>query len=297
MTTLPRPTKCHHIQLCSEPVFVIGSFRSGTSVLANALGQHSAFWYSSSEANFVCAMFSRLDLGDLYNRADYWFQRQEITREAFSAYVGSGINALFTVRSEGKRWIEKTPRNSLIAHVLAEVFPGAAFVHILRDGRYAVHSMNHFFNAIDEQTQTKWRAMGYAPAWGIDFRTACRTWRDHVRAAMEFQRERPERCLTVRYEELVSNPEPGFRVLTRFLGEPYEHAPANFLRSNRIQSSFPDTSEDPSPRGRSDPWEEWTPEQRRIFLEEDGPAMLEYGLISRDEMERLEHDASDRDLP
>src|SRR2546428_139660 len=104
LSTSPSQIDFSQVQVCRNPVFVIGSFRSGTSALASSLGQHSAFWYSS-ETNFVCALFSRLDLDDVYRRGDYWLHKQGVTREEFFEYVGLGINALFTSRSMGKRWI------------------------------------------------------------------------------------------------------------------------------------------------------------------------------------------------
>jgi hypothetical protein len=269
--------------ICPDPIFVIGSFRSGTSVLADSLGQHSELWYSSAETNFVCNLFTQLDLEEAYERGSYWLRQRGITPEAFAAYVGLGINALFTRESGGKRWIEKTPRNALVADVLADAFPGASFVHILRDGRTAVHSMINFMDAIAEETKAQWRARNWVPEWSQDFRTACKTWREHVTKAMEFQRNRPERCLTVRYQELVADPERIFGAIFQFLDVAPEIAPLDFFRSNRVQSSFPHS------RGsRADPWEEWSAEQRRTFLQEASETMLRCGLISEEELRNLE---------
>ena len=45
-----------HVQICSDPVFVIGSPRSGTSVTAWALHQHPELW-TSHETEFLRELF------------------------------------------------------------------------------------------------------------------------------------------------------------------------------------------------------------------------------------------------
>ena len=136
----------------------------------------------------------------------------------------------------------------------------------------------------------RWRAMGYAPPWSTDFATACRSWSDHVRSAMDFEARRPDRCMTIRYEELVADPEGGLRDIYRFLGVFFEEAPISFIRSRRIQSSY--WRQSPGKFiPRPDPWQEWTEEQRHIFLEEAGATMLRYSLVTDSELQQLEADA------
>ena len=80
------------------------------------------------------------------------FGVEDVSREEFLASVGMGINALITSRSGGRRWIDHTPLYTLIVDTLAEVFPGASFIHILRDGREVVHSMLDFADSIATPT-------------------------------------------------------------------------------------------------------------------------------------------------
>ncbi len=46
------------IQICRRPVFIIGSPRSGTSVLAWALAQHKDFW-TAGETDFLFHLFGQ----------------------------------------------------------------------------------------------------------------------------------------------------------------------------------------------------------------------------------------------
>jgi hypothetical protein len=129
------------------------------------------------------------------------------------------------------------------------------------------------------------RSAGRVPPWASDFRDACRSWARFTRIASEFCRRHPERALTVTNEHLIGDPDGAMREVLEFLGVREEPAPARFLRTNRINSSF-------APSGRpadatlavTEPWREWLPEQRNIFFEEAGDVMMACGLATEAEL-------------
>src|SRR4026208_856540 len=105
---------CVPPRICPNPVFIIGSPRSGTSILAWSLAQHSQLW-TSGEMHILFTMFGsqtftqRLQQEQAFPRG--WFQKEAVGKSEFLGFLGLGLNALFTSRSEGKRWIEQTPVN------------------------------------------------------------------------------------------------------------------------------------------------------------------------------------------
>jgi hypothetical protein len=255
------------LEICEEPVFVIGSPRSGTSILAWSLAAHGDFW-ASPETDFLYWLFGR---GRLKNTVDKvatrrdggWLDRLGLEREELAEAFGLGVNALISAQSGGRRWVDQSPLYVLAAPELAELFPGARFLHIVRDGRYVVHSMLH---------------SGFGARWATDFTTACRTWARSVKKGSRFQAAQPERCLAVSYEQLVADPVPGFERIHDFLHAPRRPASAELLSTTRLNSSFQTPGEPGSYVPPGDPWQSWSPEQRRIFEQEAGEQMAAHGM-------------------
>jgi hypothetical protein len=273
------------VRLCEHPVFIIGSPRSGTTALAWSLARHPAFW-ACGETQLLLDLFGDGRLEVNYERRSApdgsWLHEAQVRREMFLAFVGAGVNGLFTNRSRGLRWIDKTPGYTLMVDTVADLFPGALFIHLLRDGRRVVHSMVNFAT---RESRARYREM--REPWMTDFRAACRAWRAHVEAALRFEAERPERCLMVVNEELLRDAGGGFERIFAFLGEPPDEAAAEEFGTRRTHSSF---VAEPGP-GRSNalevakllgppPWQEWTPSQRAIFVEEAGATMVECGFAT-----------------
>jgi hypothetical protein len=266
------------IDVCDNPVFVIGSPRSGTTVLAFALGEHPDLGTFAESQILVDLFFRNKVLDKNYEReADSWLRKQGIPREEFLADVGLGINRLFTRAAGGKRWVDHTPRHTLMLKWLPAMFPGARFLHILRDGRRVVHSMANFA-ALHSSREVPW--------WAEDFPKACRTWARFTSAALEFEAEHPERCLTVRNEDLVADPVGGFRRLLGFIAAPDDPAPAAFFAGNRINSSFAPSGQEKGAAAHTltDPWAVWDEERRRVFARVAGPTLVALGMARPDEL-------------
>jgi hypothetical protein len=270
------------MEICPDPVFVIGSPRSGTSVLAWSVVQHSSGFWASNESHILWTLFGRGHVErafDVASRAhtDGWLPKEGVEIKEFLEYLGLGLNALFTSRSQGKRWIDHTPTYTRMVDTIADMFPGASFIHILRDGREVVNSMTHFLDIPKDN-------LGQAPGW-VDFTEACKTWRRSTEVAMNFCTRNPARCLTVVHKELVNNPEDGFKKIHEFLNVPHEDGPVSYFQSERMNSSF--QSSKGVRRRASDPCAEWSPKEKMIFYWEAGPNLIEYGLATRDELDSL----------
>lgn len=160
---------------------------------------------------------------------------------------------------------------------LGEMFPGASFLHVLRDGQRVVHSMMHYLDHLGTESQKTYRGQHRPPAWYSDFRKACSTWAYYVNAVLDFDASHPSRLLRVEHERLVANPADGFQRIFRFLGVPEEETPINYFLSTRMNSSFPDRS---LVKNTSEIWSGWSSEQRDIFMEEADATLKRCGYPS-----------------
>ena len=263
----------------ARPIFVIGSPRSGTPALATGLARHPALW-TSHESYFLHDLFGSDRVAGShrrhYNRkAPSWLKTQEVSRPELLGYLGLGVNALYTSRSGGRRWIDQTPLYTLMAEELGELFPTAQLLHIVRDGRKVVESMSSFLNKFEGRPE----AVKYVPKWAYDFREACQTWTTWVDTAEAFRAAHPDRCLLVRNERLLAEPEVQCAEMFSFLEVDDDTAPAEYFRTTRTNSSFASKKHRGGAGGRGGGagWGSWTREQREVFLEEAGPTMVRLG--------------------
>lgn len=119
-------------------------------------------------------------------------------------------------RSQGKpRWGEKTPNNFFYVDLIAEMFPEARFLHIVRDPRAVVHSMNRFDRC------------------GDDTALNATTWREFMDSgARLLERCVPaDRRLTIHYEELTADPAGHVQTVCSFLGEPFVPSMLDFYKT------------------------------------------------------------------
>ncbi len=252
-------------------VFVIGCPRSGTSAISWAIAQHPDFW-TSHESDFLVYLLRnarlRIAYQTNYNREDGgWLQANAVSYPEFAASLGLGVDRLFLSRSGGRRWIDQTPGHTLIAHELAIMFPNARFVHIIRDGRAVVRSMLR---------------SEFPVSWASAFDEACLTWSHYVRVGAGFARSHADRCIEVRQEDLLRDPQGVMSRVFTFLGAHDWRPASEFLQQGRINSSFEPTTLRDSVAGVAESrcgqsQLVWTPEMSTRFAEIAGPMMRELG--------------------
>ena len=223
-----------------KPIFLVGSPRSGTSILTWCLGQHPNIFPVDESTGIgelalalaVCYQ-TKMGLGP-----DSLWSAMNMQREEFIATFGQAINELIQrhkVDLERKwwkqafapnvpphdfvaetasnftkaRWVDGTPAYSFHICGLRKLFPDALFVHIIRDVTSVVRSMLNFH-----------RLAGVSLV--ANEQEAYNLWFHSVSACLLAERAYgPQVVFRLTYSELVNQPEASLRGLLRFLGEPY----------------------------------------------------------------------------
>jgi hypothetical protein len=230
-----------------QPFFVLGSPRSGTTLLRALLCAHPDTFippengalramirvFGSTRAEpwptVVAAVLDRfaegyefqhwgLDLDELKRVAGDWpIENRSLAGLIRFVYMEYGARHSVHKRHWGDK---STPGEFRYLDKLALVFPGARYVHIVRDGRDCVASSIRagFFEG--------------------DYYQAAYAWRDNVRVCRRFGRGRSAHFLELRYEDLVTSPAREVARLCRFLG--IEPVDAMLEHHSLVQQTAPD---------------------------------------------------------
>lgn len=197
----------------AAPFFIVGVPRSGTTLLRQMLRGHprlavppeSHFVPSALRAGSGAAALE-LILND-FRFARWQVDADEVRRRAATSDMtpASVVRAAFETYAQAQgrpRWGDKTPAYVVHMPLLAQAFPGARFVHIIRDGR---------------EVAASWREAWWGPD---DVLMTAHQWRRMIRRAESEAGRLPEGSLIeVRYASLVAQPREELARIIEFLGE------------------------------------------------------------------------------
>lgn len=214
------------MKLSDRPIFVVGSPRSGTSLMVEMLDGHPNLfvphWETGLFIRFDEMLNGHLDHVLQFKQELFPFERAEIIQ-----WMRESVEALFSRFAEkcGKwRWVEKTPAHVFHMATMHETFPKAQFIHMIRDGRDVVRSL---------------QSMSWAPR---KIRWSIKNWMNSVDAGRKVGRTLPPgQYIEVTYEKMIADAGKTLEQLCAFLGETYSprmlafHLPEN----NSWSASFP----------------------------------------------------------
>jgi len=286
----------------NKPIFVVGSPRSGTSILTWCLGQHPNILVQE-ESSWIGLFAVNVAIGHEIGSARG--ERSQLStlgirRDDFMAHFGKSINDLIlshlrqveiTSRSaalrdssqvhEGfqiarsqsdpkSRWVDGTPEYSFYICGLRKLFPRAQFIHIVRDVESVVRSLLNF-----DRTGEGSLVANEQEAYNYWLRT--------VSSCLLAERAYGPRVVyRLQYSNLINNPESALRSVLKFLGERYVPACLEPLQERINSSNVPATFDASDPQ--TDP--AVVEKARRLSAElEKDSKHVEPSAIATDEME------------
>jgi LPS sulfotransferase NodH len=213
----PLPRDLHQIA-CSlepsvqEPIFVVGTPRSGTTFLGSCLEAipDISYHYEPVAAKIATRYIAEKrwsfdEARDWIDRLFRWLMRFDLASD--------------------RRFAEKMPRHAFILDFLYEVYPDATGIHLVRDGRdVAASYVEQPWLSTESLSESNWEPGGYRygpfPRFWVeperrtefastsDLHRCIWSWRRHVEAARGAGNDRDgDRYVEIRYETLVREPE------------------------------------------------------------------------------------------
>ncbi len=251
-----------------RPIFIVGSGRSGTTILYHMLCGHSQLsWFSNYNERWpgapLVSAFSRLyrfpalrswrgqgvpgpsEAYAVWDRArpvidspcDPPLTEAHVT-PAEKERVRAAVAAAQFYHNK-TRFVNKNTRHTRRMRYLHRIFPDALFIHVLRDPRAAVASLLKVdwwpelrVWSENQVTPVEWVRQGLDPAV-----LAARLWIAEVEGVLAAKEILPAaQYHEVRYEAFVQNPESVLQEVVKFCGLPWEERCARFMHSFKLES-------------------------------------------------------------
>ncbi len=247
-----------------NPIFIVGSFRSGTTILGEITRSDPRYLYLHEPFYFWSAVDRQLDIwGRRYPLVD---ARLHWGAEDYDPTHAKLIRRWFYRRlaaTRGQRLVEKSPVNAHRLGWLAKIFPKAKFVHIIRhprdaalsidikvakrDALYWAHSLGWGMRVLYAyEIPELWSKLDYISESADNYARGLFSWMCSIHDAQTTAPTLPDGSyMEVRYEDLIRNPEETITAMNTFTGEPVSEAMLTFAKENLHQKSVQKT--DPNP--------------------------------------------------
>lgn len=157
--------KIPQLRQVNKPVFILGTGRSGTTVLGIVLSIHravgflnepKALWHSAFENEDLIGSYSRSNAHYRLAECDVSEAQRKSMHRLFGAYLTASVSS---------RVVDKYPELIFRVPFVQSIFPDAKFLFLVRNGWDTCHSIQGWSNRLGEQIGDEVHDW-----WGVDRR-------------------------------------------------------------------------------------------------------------------------------
>jgi tetratricopeptide (TPR) repeat protein len=204
-----------------RPVFIVGMWRSGTTLAEQILTSHPAvfgagelpFWNSAS------AIYERSEFGEPSEFGE------DLRGMGLRKLAGDYLALLEGLSAGAARVIDKMSANFLHLGLIHATLPAARIIHMRR-------------NPIDTCLSVYFQDFASSHPYANDLEDLAHFYSEYVRVMAHWDQMLPEGAiLTVPYEKLVEDPEAGTRRMLDFIGLPWDPGCMDFHKTARRVST------------------------------------------------------------
>lgn len=193
------------------PVFILGMYRSGSTLVEQILAGHSRI-QPAGELDLVA---------ELARRIPRYPQSVASADEAtIAAWRQFYLNGIPSSAGQGPLVTDKRPDNFLHIELIKTLFPDAKIVHTRR-------------NRLDNLVSLHFLHLSADMAYALDLRDAAHWYAQHERLMAHWKSVYPDDIFELDYDELVRSPRPVIERLLTFLGLEWEDSVLDFSRTSR----------------------------------------------------------------
>jgi hypothetical protein len=253
----------------SSPIIIFGAPRSGTTYLNKVLNQHPDV-FVSHEIRLFAWLHECLKVLPQQDRFLVTC-REQFTRHLRDSFPELVRGFYAKMWPNARHWGDKNPHyadsaNKGCLNTIMEIFPGAKFIHLIRDGRDVVSSLVRKY----DDDGRPWTNLTTAP----------KIWVNHINIGCEFGATIPERqYMEVRYERMVREDVDVARQVFEFLGIAFHEQVESFCRKQQeSRTPFSGPTRDLSGDVTASDWGKlFTPTQQSEILNVIGPNLVKTG--------------------
>lgn len=215
-----------------KPIFILGTGRSGTTILGILLSMHKdvgylnepkALWHSVYPNEDLIGSYSVGDANYFLNASDTDEQQKKDIHKLFGAYLRTTFN---------QRVVDKYPELIFRVPYVKALFPDAKFLFLVRNGWDTCGSIKYWSERLGKKSDTeiqdwwgrdnrKWKLLVeqvikkdnyYSEVWPVideitsHLDMAALEWIATMRQGLDMLKKYPKDVLRVNYEDLVENP-------------------------------------------------------------------------------------------
>lgn len=227
-----------------KPVFILGTGRSGTTILGIVLSMHpevgflnepKALWHALRDDEDLIGSYSRRPARYRFDTADAERLVIHNAHKLFGAYLRATMT---------KRVVDKYPELIFRVPFVKAIFPDAKFLFLARNGWDTCHSIGHWSERLGQgeageihdwwgANRRKWNLLveqlvpehpdlsayaGEMESWTNQRDMAAVEWIITMREGLRLLRDFPHNVMRVNYETLCKNPRQEMKGIVSFLG-------------------------------------------------------------------------------
>lgn len=274
--------------------FIIGNPRSGTTLLRLMLNRHSKMSVPP-EAGFLVWLYDAykdfnynetnvdhfLELLSKTTKIEHWNLDFNVLRkfivsekpENFSELIDCVYTYYSTYNLSKSVEIYGDKNNFYLNKIdlLSKLYPNAKFIHIIRDGRSVAVS----YKDLNKKKMTS----EYAPNLPGEIEMIAKEWTDNIMMInTSFKKLDSDKHYTLRFEDLISNPEESLQDICAFLDIKYDIEMLNYFQTTENEGLEPGD------------FLQWKSKNKMPLQEEE---IYKYKKLSQSELDLFEYLAND----